>query len=50
MVGGNPWHEVFPKGPFVDDHLMDKVDDLNRRGEKRVDADLEPPFHRSFPK
>ncbi|HJQ96567.1 MAG TPA: 30S ribosomal protein S19 [Acidimicrobiia bacterium] len=24
------------KGPFVDDHLMDKVDELNRRGDKRV--------------
>ncbi|MGH2704851.1 MAG: 30S ribosomal protein S19 [Actinomycetota bacterium] len=24
------------KGPFVDDHLLKKVDDLNRRGEKRV--------------
>ncbi|MGQ0848478.1 MAG: 30S ribosomal protein S19 [Actinomycetota bacterium] len=24
------------KGPFVDDHLMDKVDELNRKGEKRV--------------
>lgn len=24
------------KGPFVDDHLMAKVDDLNRKGEKRV--------------
>ncbi len=24
------------KGPFVDDHLLKKVDDLNGRGEKRV--------------
>src|SRR5205085_12615882 len=24
------------KGPFVDDHLLKKVDDLNARGEKRV--------------
>jgi small subunit ribosomal protein S19 len=24
------------KGPFVDDHLMDKVDELNRKSEKRV--------------
>ena len=24
------------KGPFVDDHLLRKVDDLNSRGEKRV--------------
>ena len=24
------------KGPFVDDHLMDKVDELNRKGDKRV--------------
>src|SRR5437867_13289718 len=24
------------KGPFVDKHLMDKVVDLNRRGDKRV--------------
>jgi small subunit ribosomal protein S19 len=24
------------KGPFVDQHLMDKVVDLNRRGDKRV--------------
>jgi len=24
------------KGPFVDDHLLKKVDDLNRRGDKRV--------------
>lgn len=24
------------KGPFVDDHLMDKVDELNRKNEKRV--------------
>jgi small subunit ribosomal protein S19 len=24
------------KGPFVDDHLMAKVDELNRKGEKRV--------------
>jgi small subunit ribosomal protein S19 len=24
------------KGPFVDDHLMKKVDDLNGRNEKRV--------------
>jgi small subunit ribosomal protein S19 len=24
------------KGPFIDDHLLDKVEDLNRRGEKKV--------------
>ena len=24
------------KGPFVDDHLLKKVDDLNTRGEKKV--------------
>ncbi|MGH8958115.1 MAG: 30S ribosomal protein S19, partial [Acidimicrobiia bacterium] len=24
------------KGPFVDEHLMDKVDELNRKGDKRV--------------
>src|SRR6187455_1345301 len=24
------------KGPFVDDHLLKKVDDLNGKGEKRV--------------
>jgi small subunit ribosomal protein S19 len=24
------------KGPFVDDHLMGKVEELNRRNEKRV--------------
>ena len=24
------------KGPFVDDHLLKKVDDLNNKGEKRV--------------
>jgi len=24
------------KGPFVDDHLMDKVDELNRKNDKRV--------------
>jgi len=24
------------KGPFIDDHLMAKVDELNRKGEKRV--------------
>ncbi len=24
------------KGPFVDDHLLKKVDELNGRGEKRV--------------
>jgi small subunit ribosomal protein S19 len=24
------------KGPFVDDHLLEKVEALNRRGEKRV--------------
>ena len=24
------------KGPFVDDHLLKKVDDLNGRGEKKV--------------
>ena len=24
------------KGPFIDDHLMTKVEDMNRRGDKRV--------------
>ena len=24
------------KGPFVDDHLLRKIDDLNQRNEKRV--------------
>ena len=24
------------KGPFVDDHLIKKIDDLNDKGEKRV--------------
>ena len=24
------------KGPFVDDHLIEKIEDLNRKGEKRV--------------
>jgi small subunit ribosomal protein S19 len=24
------------KGPFVDEHLMRKVDDMNKRGEKKV--------------
>ncbi|HKZ24989.1 MAG TPA: 30S ribosomal protein S19 [Acidimicrobiia bacterium] len=24
------------KGPFVDDHLMDKIDELNRRSDKKV--------------
>ncbi|HTM30344.1 MAG TPA: 30S ribosomal protein S19 [Vicinamibacterales bacterium] len=24
------------KGPFIDDHLLKKVDDLNDKGEKRV--------------
>jgi small subunit ribosomal protein S19 len=24
------------KGPFIDDHLIDKVDELNRRGDKRI--------------
>ena len=24
------------KGPFVDDHLIKKVDDMNKRGDKRV--------------
>jgi small subunit ribosomal protein S19 len=24
------------KGPFVDEHLMRKVEDMNRRGDKRV--------------
>ena len=27
---------VSKKGPFVDDHLLKKVDDLNEKGEKRV--------------
>ena len=24
------------KGPFVDDHLMAKVEDMNKRGDKRI--------------
>jgi small subunit ribosomal protein S19 len=24
------------KGPFIDDHLLDKVEELNRKGEKKV--------------
>lgn len=24
------------KGPFIDDHLLDKIDAMNRRGEKRI--------------
>ena len=24
------------KGPFVDNHLMSKVEDMNRRGDKRI--------------
>ena len=24
------------KGPFVDEHLMVKIDDMNKRGDKRV--------------
>lgn len=24
------------KGPFADEHLLDKVDEMNRRGEKRI--------------
>ncbi len=24
------------KGPFADEHLLDKVDELNRRSEKRI--------------
>ena len=24
------------KGPFADEHLLKKVDDLNRKGEKRI--------------
>jgi len=24
------------KGPFADEHLLNKVDELNRRGEKRI--------------
>ena len=24
------------KGPFIDDHLMKKVEEMNRRGDKRV--------------
>lgn len=24
------------KGPFVDDHLMDKIEELNRRSDKKV--------------
>jgi small subunit ribosomal protein S19 len=24
------------KGPFIDDHLLDKIEDLNRKGEKKV--------------
>lgn len=24
------------KGPFIDEHLLDKIDEMNRRGEKRI--------------
>lgn len=30
------------KGPFVDDHLLKKVDVLNEKGEKKGHQDLEP--------
>jgi small subunit ribosomal protein S19 len=35
-IGGDPMSRSVKKGPFVDDHLLRKVDDLNSRGEKRV--------------
>jgi small subunit ribosomal protein S19 len=37
-----PWEgsELMPrsvkKGPFVDEHLMKKIDDMNKKGDKRV--------------
>ena len=31
-----PMPRSLKKGPFVDDHLLKKVDDLNEKGEKRV--------------
>ena len=33
------------KGPFVDDHLMKKVDVQNERGSKTVIRNLVPAFH-----
>jgi small subunit ribosomal protein S19 len=30
------------KGPFVDEHLMKKVDEMNRKGEKRVVKTIVP--------
>ena len=32
------------KGPFVDDHLMKKVDDMNKRGDEAGDQDLVAPL------
>src|SRR6202011_2475518 len=34
--GGNRMPRRLKKSPFVDDHLLKKVDDLNSRNEKRV--------------
>ncbi len=33
------------KGPFVDDHLLKKVDVMNGSGEKKVDSNLVPTFN-----
>ena len=38
------------KGPFVDDHLLKKVDALNESGEKRGHQDVVAPVHQSFPR
>ena len=35
-AGGNAMPRSLKKGPFVDDHLLRKIDDLNERNEKRV--------------
>ena len=34
--GASPCRRSVKKGPFVDEHLMAKVQDMNRRGDKRV--------------
>jgi small subunit ribosomal protein S19 len=34
--GVEPVTRSLKKGPFVDDHLLKKVDELNRTGDKRV--------------
>ncbi len=33
------------KGPFVDDHLLKKVDALNEKRREEGHQDLEPPLH-----